>query len=560
MLKNKLKSYWWPFADSPMEGWDYMERPMKRVQHLRRILVSSLLFQVIAFSLCPTVVRAATNESFPVHLRSRTVVPGLEESCYVDCCHELWAPGQTAIIVCDMWDQHWCRGATRRVGELAPVMNKVISMARSRGVLIVHAPSGTLDRYEDHPARRSMRDIPASAHLPAEIGQWCHWLDETEKGAGYPIDHTDGGCDCIPPCEQGSPWSRQVESITIAPGDFISDSGVEIWSLLEKHEIVNVIVMGVHTNMCVLGRPFGLRNLKRHGKNVVLMRDLTDTMYNSRQSPQVSHFTGTDLVIEHVEKYVCPTITSTALTGEPPFRFKNDSRSLVAFLSAESEYGAAESLPGFARDLEMKHGLRCEILQGSREKKGEDRHEISGMEILQNADLVVVYARRRAFPSDQMRYLRDYLKRGGALIGLRTASHAFDSRGSGPVDHDEWPQFDAEVLGGNYHGHHGAGPLCTVSIAPGAERHPILADMALPLESQASLYEVRPLGPETTPLLIGTIPGQEPEPVAWTHTYHGGRIFYTSLGHRDDFKNEAFKKLLVNAVFWAMDKPAGLNR
>jgi type 1 glutamine amidotransferase/nicotinamidase-related amidase len=533
-----------------------MQRRMKRVPHRRRTAGAFLLWQLLAMSLCPALVRAAPQERFPVHLRSRVAIPGLEDSCRVDYRQEFWAPDQTAMIVCDMWDQHWCQGATRRVAELGPVMNRVLTIARNRGVLIVHAPSGTLDHYQNHPARQALRAIPTSTQLPAGIGQWCHWLDETEKRAGYPIDHTDGGCDCTPRCQQGSPWSRQVESLTIAPGDFISDSGVEIWSLLEKHEILNVIVMGVHTNMCVLGRPFGLRNLKRHGKNVVLMRDLTDTMYNSRQAPRVNHFTGTDLIVEHTETYVCPTVTSTVFTGKAPFRFSNDRRPRVVFISAESEYGAAETLPGFARDLARHHGLSCEILQGSREKKGENRHELSGMELVQDADLVVVYARRRAFPADQMRYLRDYLKRGGALIGLRTASHAFDSRGSGPADHDEWPEFDAEVLGGNYHGHHGAGPNCTVSIAPGAEQHPLLAGMALPLDSPASLYEVRPLGPQTTPLLIGTIPGQEPEPVAWTHTYHEGRIFYTSLGHRDDFKNEAFKKLLVNAVFWTMDRPA----
>ena len=69
------------------------------------------------------------------------------------------------------------------------------------------------------------------------------------------------------------------------------------------------MLMGVHTNMCVLGRPFGLRNLARSGKNVVLVRDLTDTMYNSRMWPYVSHFEGTNRIVEHIEKYVAPTIT-----------------------------------------------------------------------------------------------------------------------------------------------------------------------------------------------------------------------------------------------------------
>jgi len=228
-------------------------------------------------------------------------------------------------------------------------------------------------------------------------------------------------------------------------------------------------------------------------------------------------------------------------------------RPLVVFLSAESEYQAAETLPGFAHELEMQHGLRCEILQGSTEKSGPERHEISGMEILDKADLVVVFARRRAFPADQMAHLEAFLKRGGALIGLRTASHAFDARGAGPADHTEWPKFDPEVLGGNYHNHYGAGPECTVTAAAGASGHPILAGVTLPLLTVGSLYKASPLAASATPLLLGTIPDQEPEPVAWTNQYHQSRIFYTSLGHPDDFTNPQFRKLLVNAVHWALN-------
>ena len=190
--------------------------------------------------------------------------------------------------------------------------------------------------------------------------------------------------------KEGEPWTGQIDAIEIKDQDAISDSGVEVWNLLEARGIKNVILMGVHTNMCVLGRPFGLRNLANAGKNVVLMRDLTDTMYNSRKSPQVSHFTGTDFVVEHVEEYVCPTTTSNVFTGEPAFRFKEDKRPLVVFISAENEYKAAETLPDFAHELELKHGLDCEILQASTEKQGEAIHTISGMEILTDAELVVV--------------------------------------------------------------------------------------------------------------------------------------------------------------------------
>ncbi|MHC4560067.1 MAG: ThuA domain-containing protein [Planctomycetota bacterium] len=464
-------------------------------------------------------------------------------------------PSQTAVIICDMWDQHWCKGATSRVAELAPRMNEVVSKAREGGVLIVHAPSGTVEFYTNHPARRQAQDAPKAANLPEDIGKWCKWIDENEKAIGYPIDHSDGGCDCEPKCEQGNPWQKQIDTIEIHDEDAISDSGTEIWNLLEQRGINNVVLMGVHTNMCVLGRPFGLRNMARYGKNVVLMRDLTDTMYNSQMSPFVSHFTGTDLIVEHVEKFVCPAITSMAFTGEPQFCFENDKRPRVVFISAESEYKAAQSLPGFAHELKTKYGLYCEILQGSTEKTGKDRHDIAGMEALANADLVVLFARRRALPAEQMKYFREYLEGSGPLVGLRTASHAFDTRGSAPEGYAEWLGFDPEVLGGNYHGHHGSGPKCTVTVAAGAEGHPILAGVQIPFTSNGSLYEVRPLADSTKRLLVGTIPDKEPEPLAWTNSYKKSRIFYTSLGHPDDFLNAQFHRLLVNAIFWAMDKP-----
>jgi len=466
-----------------------------------------------------------------------------------------WDPRQTAIIICDMWNEHWCKGATSRVGELAPRMNEIVSKARNMGILIVHAPSGTVNFYEDHPARKRAQDAPKVANLPEDIANWRNWIDEKEKTIGYPIDHSDGGCDCQPMCKQGSPWRRQVETIEIRNEDAISDSGAEIWNLLEQRGIRNIIIMGVHTNMCVLGRPFGLRNMARYGKNVVLIRDMTDTMYNSRMRPFVSHFTGTDLVVEHVEKFVCPTITSTVFTGRPQFRFGNDKRPRVVFISAESEYKAEQSLPEFAHELETKYGLYCEVLQGSTNKTGEGRYYVAGMETLTNADLAVLFARRRALLTEQMKYFRNYLESGRPLIGLRTASHAFDTRGNAPAGYAEWQKLDPEVLGGNYHGHHGSGPKCAVTIAAGAEGHSILDGVQLPFTSNGSLYEVRPLTDSTTRLLIGTIPDKEPEPVAWTNSYKKSRIFYTSLGHPDDFQNPQFRRMLINAVFWAIDKP-----
>jgi type 1 glutamine amidotransferase/nicotinamidase-related amidase len=513
--------------------------------------IRTMIHIVLAIFACGS---AFAGQTLTVDLRSRVAIPGTQGQFRVAYEKQQWDPCETAIVICDMWDKHWCKGATERVAELAPVMNRVVSTARDRGVLIVHAPSGVIDHYKDHPARQMAARTFDTVTLPAGIRSWCQWKDDAEKAAGYPIDHSDGGCDCQPPCPSSTPWTSQIDVIEIKDQDAISDSGVEVWNLFEARGIKNIILMGVHANMCVLGRPFGLRNLAKAGKNVVLMRDLTDTMYNSRKPPHVSHFTGTDLVVEHVEEYVCPTTTSNAFTGEPAFRFREDRRPLVVFISAENEYKAVETLPEFAHELEFKHGLDCEILQAGTEKQGEAIHTICGMEILTDADLVVVFARRRAFEVDQMKYLHEFLGRGGPLIGLRTASHAFDSQGAASAGHEDWVRFDAEVLGGNYHNHYGAGPMATITPAPQAAGHPILKGVELPLLSGSSLYKTGPLVAGTQLLLVGTIPDQQSEPVAWTNRCKNSRVFYTSLGSPDDFQNPQFRRLLINAAFWALEK------
>jgi nicotinamidase-related amidase len=231
-----------------------------------------------------------------------------------------WEPKGTAAIICDMWNQHWCKGATERVAEMAPRMNEMVARLRDKGVLIIHCPSDTMKFYENSPGRILAQAAPkVSAKVP--LKGWCS-LDSTKEPA-LPIDDSDGGCDDQPRCKEGSPWKRQIETIEIKPGDAITDSS-EAYNLMVQRGITNVLVMGVHQNMCVLGRPFSIRQMAYQGQNVILVRDLTDSMYNSRSKPFVNHFAGNDLVTWHIEKYWCGTITSDQVLGGGPFRFKGD--------------------------------------------------------------------------------------------------------------------------------------------------------------------------------------------------------------------------------------------
>ncbi|MDR3233498.1 MAG: cysteine hydrolase [Planctomycetaceae bacterium] len=238
-----------------------------------------------------------------------------------------WNPQETAVIICDMWDKHWCAGATARVAEMAPAMNDVLAAARKSGITIIHAPSETLHFYADHPGRKKLAQYAEKPLVQVSTAR----LD-TEKSAKFPVSAKNGGCDCDNYCayldvymrEHGGkfPWQREIAALTADDNDLISDSGSEIGSYLQEHKFKNVIVMGVHTNMCVIGRSFGLRAMKRLGLNAVLMRDMTDTMYNHRGEPFVPHFEGTALVVKYIEQYVCPSMLSTDFTGKKPFLFK----------------------------------------------------------------------------------------------------------------------------------------------------------------------------------------------------------------------------------------------
>jgi hypothetical protein len=207
-----------------------------------------------------------------------------------------------ALIVCDLWDRHWSRGASQRVDILAPKVEALANHLRSQGVLIVHAPSDTLDFYRTHPARLRLASVPRVEPPPP--------LDLPDPP--LPIDDSDGGSDTGETSWYPA-WTRQHPAVSITDSDAISDDGVEIYSLFRQIGVSNVLMAGVHTNMCVLNRSFGIKNLVRWGLTVRLVRDLTDAMYNPAMPPYVSHERGTELVIEHIEQHWCPTVTSAEL-------------------------------------------------------------------------------------------------------------------------------------------------------------------------------------------------------------------------------------------------------
>ena len=477
-----------------------------------------------------------------------------------------WDSKQTAVVICDMWDKHWCPNSTARVAEMAPRMNEVVKAARSRGAFIIHCPSDTMEFYKDTPQRKLAQAAP-QVDVKKPLERWCR-IDLT-KEAPLPIDDTDGGCDCDEPVKNYRAWSRQIATIEIHEGDAITDSD-EAFRLMKSRGITNVIVMGVHTNMCVLGRPFSIRQMVYQGMNVALMRDMTDTMYNPAMKPFVSHFTGNDLVVEHIEKFWCPTITSAdllggstplapALRGEgpglrgssndaKPFRFKDDKRPHLVIISAEDEYKTEVTLPEFAAK-HLGRDFKVSFVFETPSKK----YDLPGIEVVNEADVLLISARRRPLPKAQLDVIRQYVASGKPVVGIRTASHAFHLMKDQPEGLDAWVEIDQEMVGGNYKGH-------TSNTSKGIVRplenvkHPILTGVPVgEFTSGGTLYLNTPLDPKTVELMRGRIEGNDKhEPVAWTFDRKdGGRTFYTSLGHLDDFAQPAFQRLLLNGIYWA---------
>jgi type 1 glutamine amidotransferase len=163
---------------------------------------------------------------------------------------------------------------------------------------------------------------------------------------------------------------------------------------------------------------------------------------------------------------------------------------------------------------------------------------LPGLEQLDKCDVAVFFTRRLKIDGEQLERIKKYAQSGKPIVAIRTASHGFQN----------WLAMDKEVLGGDYQNHYGAGPKCEVKITKDGEKHPVLTGVK-PWTSTSSLYKNANPAKDVTILMTGSIPDHT-EPVTWVREHKGGRVFYTSLGHPDDFKDENFVRMLTNAVFW----------
>lgn len=204
----------------------------------------------------------------------------------------------------------------------------------------------------------------------------------------------------------------------------------------------------------------------------------------------------------------------------------------VCLVSGSEEYKSDESLAKLQKYLEANYNITCTCAFATKVDN------LPGLENLEKCDVMLLYTRRLQIDGEQLERVKKYCLSGKPIVGLRTASHAFQ----------KWLALDKEVLGGNYKNHFGAGPLCEVRIEEKAKNHPVLKGVK-PFSSVSSLYKNTGIAADCTLLMTGSIPGHT-EPLTWIREYKGGRIFYSSLGHPRDFENENFVRMVVNALYW----------
>ncbi len=268
--------------------------------------------------------------------------------------------------------------------------------------------------------------------------------------------------------------------------------------------------------------------------------------------------------------------------GDGPGKGKN-----IVFVSGDEEYRSEEGLPQLAKILAERHGFTCTVLFAIDPKDGtinpNETHNIPGLEALKTADLMVIQTRFRDLPDEQMKYIADYVESGKPVVGLRTATHAFNLTTSKTYAKYGWNNGDKAYAGGfgkqvlgetwvNHWGGHGKQSTRGL-IAKGQEDNPILRGIKDgDVWGPTDVYEVHlPLRDSCTPLVLGAVlenmkPDDKPiegnkndpmMPIAWTNSYTGesgktSRVFATTMGAATDLEREGTRRMVVNACFWAM--------
>lgn len=256
----------------------------------------------------------------------------------------------------------------------------------------------------------------------------------------------------------------------------------------------------------------------------------------------------------------------------------------IVLLAADDEYRSEELIPQLGKILAVHHGFKCTVLFALDPDTGaidpEAQDNVPGLEVLEDADLMIMFLRFRALPEDQMKHIMNYTNSGKPMMALRTSTHPFQypPNSDSPYKHLTWTSKDPEggygrqVFGETWVAHYGEHQEQSTRgvVAPGMEDHPIVKHCGgLDIWGPSDVYEITTLTGDSEPVVLGQVlAGMSPDdppaedktelmPIAWTKTYTGtegkpARVFTTTMGHAHDLKSEGVRCMLVSAAYWSL--------
>jgi type 1 glutamine amidotransferase len=249
---------------------------------------------------------------------------------------------------------------------------------------------------------------------------------------------------------------------------------------------------------------------------------------------------------------------------------KTNKKPFVVFVTGDHEYGGESTLPIIAAELEKNYGFRTKVLKSFPDQNAEEN--IPGLEALKEADVAVFFLRWRRLPAEQIQYIEDYLKTGKPLLGFRTTTHAFNYPKGHPLQ--KWNAFGELAFnsppgwgGVAKHTHYGHESSTDVNIIKSEANNELLTGVGDNFHVRSWLYQVLPSYPIKGSVLLmnghSINPGDKnayDNPVTWTGTNsYGAKFFFTTMGHPEDFDQEPFQHLVINAMHWVAGKKIPKN-
>ena len=205
-------------------------------------------------------------------------------------------PNRIGVIAVDVWNFHWCKTATMRVDAFVPRMNKALEAARALGMKVMLCPSDVVENYAGYPQREVIFALP-NVMAPKVMDVTCPPVPDA------------GGCACgSERCAVNYGWDGMHPDLMIGEGDLMPDTQAEVYAICQKYGLTHLIYLGFHTQVCLLGKPMGLRAMTEAGLKCVLARDMTDAHPGYDPSRDFTPDLNTAQVVEHFEKHLAPTI------------------------------------------------------------------------------------------------------------------------------------------------------------------------------------------------------------------------------------------------------------